>query len=103
MLGFVVSTTTTWLAQVAVRPAWSVAVCVAAVVPSGYDPIAGSLIVTVPQTSLPSAVPADAVAALLPVHSFVTSPGQVIVGGVVSTTVTVEVQAAALPLESWAL
>src|SRR2546425_6006754 len=92
MLGGVVSTTVSTALQELVLPDPSLAVYVTVVVPSGNEPAPGPLTVTPGQLSLAVAAGGVTNALRLPVHSAVVAAGQVIVGAVVSTTVTVPVQ-----------
>src|SRR5439155_25600255 len=85
-------------------PLWSIAVYVTIVVPSGNDKVPiGPATVAVPAMSDAIAPPSATSALRLPVASAVTGAGHVIVGGVVSPTVTVVEHDDTFPLSSVAV
>ena len=97
MVGFVVSTTATLKLQLPEYPASSVAPQETSLEPSANVELDGGeqpwSVIKPPQLSVPMVAAAKVAVALLdPVHSAVTLAGQVIGGGVRSTTVTVPVQ-----------
>jgi hypothetical protein len=105
MLGAVVSTTVIVCTALAALPHSSVAVQVrvmTSVFPQPATLVSLSVMVTLPQVSLPVATP---VAALVvsSVHSTCTSAGAVTLGAVVSTTVMVCVPLDTFPLSSVAV
>jgi hypothetical protein len=103
MVGGVVSTTVTLLAQLAVRPTPSRTEYLRDVVPDGKVPAGGLLMVTPAQASDADAGTGLNGALWLRVHSTVAGAGHRMLGGVVSTTVMLLVQLAVRPAPSVAV